>query len=248
MSSLEALIHLRGEISDGAWEALLSNVAKTKAFAEQLEREEVENTFFVAMSDPEAIECLVREKGWERERATKVVELWRAVAAFLGYTGPICWRVKPGFTLKQHSPLAGPCYDQFKYLQDWSLPNDAPTGNWIVFYVPKLVPGSTSKTVEEQVVLRDAFRVEHNLPENHMTGFGPACVHTGVLLARCKKTGIRELPNTYTRSDTLYSDGARLSVGRFGELGLSCLSWWDDRRNDYFGFVPLGVEELPSAA
>ena len=248
MISFDAVTHLRNALSDPAWEALISSVAETKAFAEELARKKVENTFFIIMSDPEAIDCLVKEAYWERERAMSVVTTWRTVAGILGYNGPICWRVKPGFTLKKHAPLAGPCYEDFRYLQDWALKNDEPTKNSIVFCVPKLVPGSTSKTVSEQEKLRERFRKDNNLPKNHMVNFGQASVLSGVLLSRKAKSGDRELPNVYTRTDTLATDGHRLNVGHFVEDGLYCDDWWDDSGCSHLGFVPLGVEELSLAA
>jgi len=188
--------------------------------------------FFAPVSDKDLVEEL-------RELAAK----WRRLAAELGYAGPVAWKVKAGFTLKQDAPKAGPCVENFAYLQDWQLQNDEATKDGSVFWIPRLLPGSVSKTVDEQTKLLDELRERYDLPATHLSSFGSAALLAGLILAQFKLTGERVPLDCYwIRTDTLDADGLRLGLGYFDERGLVCGSCgWGDRRDDGLGCFALGV-------
>lgn len=196
-------------------------------------RKAVEVADFIApISDKDLAEDL-------REVAAK----WRKLAAELGYAGPVAWKVKAGFTLKQHAPKFGPCVENFAYLQDWQLQNDEPTKDGIVFWIPRLLPGSTAKTADEQTKLLADLRQRYDLPETHLTGFGSAALLAGLILAHFKITGERvPLDRYWVRTDTLRAGGRRLDLGGFVADGLRCGSYgWHDSARDYLGCFALGV-------
>lgn len=117
-------------------------------------------------------------------------------------TTAVCYRVRAGFTLKSHAPKAGPCYDKFSYLQNWNFP-DEPTKGCLVFWIPRLAPGSTSKTRNEQIQLLGEIRQRMELPAHHLTNFGKVALDAGLILAHFKRTGERVPLDCYwTRTDT----------------------------------------------
>lgn len=193
---------------------------------------EAENTFFTIINDPDVPAQFVA-----------TVAKWRKLASDLGYDGPVAWRVKAGFTLKQHAPAAGPCYNKWAYLQNWNLRNDEPTTDSLVFFIPRIV--GTSKNASEQVKVLAELRQQYKLPANHLTSFGSAALLAGLILANFKRKGERApLNHCWVRTDTLRAGGNRLSLGIFDEAGLYCgRRWfWDDNRIDGVGVFPLGVE------
>ncbi|MFA6423837.1 MAG: hypothetical protein WCV83_00820 [Candidatus Magasanikbacteria bacterium] len=170
------------------------------------------------------------------------VSIWRMIANWLGYTGPIAWRIREGFTLKTIAPQVGPCRKDFQYLQNWNFP-DEPTKDCIVFWIPRLVVGSTSKSVSEQMKLLADLRKQFNLPEHHLSGFGSVTVLAALILAHHKLTGeMVPLGGNWTRTDTCGSGGGRLGLGWVGGA-LCCGVWsWDGVRYGSVGAFPLGVE------
>jgi len=197
-----------------------------------LVRAAVENTFFTAISDKDA-----------PARFADAVAKWRKLASDLGYTGPVLWQVKAGFTLKKHAPLAGPCYKRFGYLQNcWSLQNDEPTVGSMVFYIPRIV--ATEKNTEEQKQALAKLRKKYGLPESHLSSFGSAALVSGLILAHFKRTGERAPFNrNWVRTDTLRTDDYRLGLGDFDEDGLYCDHCrWGDGCGVSLGVFPLGVE------
>jgi hypothetical protein len=180
------------------------------------------------------------------EQYQSLVPLWRKLAALLGYDGPIAWRVRAGFTLKQHAPKAGCCYKNFDYLQDWGLQNDESTKNSIVFWIPRLAPESAGKTTEEQLALLSSFREQAELPAHHLKNFGSAALLSGLIITHFNLTGERvPLNQLWTRTDVLHVDGFRLSLGDFDSFGLDCDFWLQvGDRYGTLGCFLLGVEEL----
>lgn len=170
---------------------------------------------------------------------------WRALATKLGYDGPVAWRVRAGFTLKQHASNAGPCYQGFQYLQDWKF-KDEPTRDTIVFWIPRFVPDSLNKNVSQQMALLANLRREFCLSETHLASFGSPALLAALILAYFKATGERvPLDCLWARTDICYSDGLRLTLGHFDEDGLHCASWsWDDVGYSDLGAFALGVEAL----
>ncbi len=198
-------------------------------------RELTTTIFFTPLADSEVPEQLQH-----------LVPKWRKLAALLGYTGPVAWRVNQGFTLKQHAPKAGCCYENFEYLQGWNLQNDEPTKNSIVFWIPRLIPESLGKNVQEKLALLASFREQVGLPAHHLKNFGSAALLAGLIFAHFKRAGERTpLNELLTRTDTLLVGGYRLRLGDFDSRGLFCGYWIQgDGRISRLGCFPLGVEEL----
>ncbi len=239
--SARALAVLVMELTPEELLALLDDPAATKEFAQGLLQETEDSTYFTHLADTEVGTALV-ERGSLEEEAQRIVENWRKLASDLGYTGPIAWQVKAGFTLKQHAPKAGSCYEDFKYLQDWNF-KDEPTKDSIVFWIPRLAPDSTSKTADEQLARLAEVREEYGLPTDHLTDFGSVSLIAGLILAEFKRSGDRVPANQdYVRTDTRRSGGCRLDLGGFGGHGLYCHGrWWDGGRRSSLGVFPLGV-------
>ncbi len=182
----------------------------------------------------------------ERHRATLAKYRKRATDWGVAADVAVCYRVRAGFTLLSHAAKAGPCVDDFKYMKQWNFP-DEPTGDCIVFFIPRIVPESTSKTYAEQVELLARLRKEDALPEHHLSGFGKVAFLAGLILAHYKATGERiPLNGLWVRTDSCSADGGRLELGwRGGRLG--CL-YWDGGgvRYDVIGVFALGVEKIGS--
>lgn len=232
--SFDGIVAALNHLSDEEKCALVDKPQALKEFAGKLVTEMVSNIHHLTpLSDKDLAECL-----------QSVAVKWHRLAAKLGYTGPVAWRVRAGFTLKHHAPQAGPCFDNFNYLQDWKLKNDEPTEESIVFWIPRLVSKSTSKTVAEQMTLLKSLRKRLKLPDHHLTSFGSAALISGLILAHFKRIGERTPPNCYwVRTDILHACGYRLNLGRFDEYGLRCYDWyWDGYRSSGLGCFPLGVE------
>ncbi len=227
--------------------AWMDNPGVLKKVAAGLYRRQVRNTFFIYLSDEEAVRWFVEKERYVPAEAVRIVKEWRQIAASLGYTGPVAILVRAGFTLKTHAPVAGPCYEKFGYLQDWELKNDEPTPDALVFFVPRLVANSTRKNKDEQLQLLAELRQAHSLPEHHLSNFGSAALVSGLILSHFKRIGERvPLDCNWVRTDTMRSDDWRLLLGYFGDSGLCCRDWYynDDGRYDDLGCFALGVEKL----
>jgi hypothetical protein len=232
-ASFNALAKVLQELSEEEQLALVDCPEEFKKFAGELAIQIIKNTFFVPLSDNEVAEKFV-------EIALK----WRKLAAELGYTGPTAWKVKEGFTLKAHAPQSGSCYDNFQYLQDWTIKKDEPTKDSLVFWVPRLVQDNKNKNVDEQIMILAELRERFGLSEHHLSSFGSATLDSGLILAHFKRTGERTpLNGEWTRTDSFSSGGYRLHLGDFDSSGLSCGRWgWGDHRGPGLGCFPLGVE------
>lgn len=221
------------DLSDQELSAIAEKPGLLKEFAAKLLVDSAANIYVVHMDDKDV-----------PEQYRKTVASWRKYASDVGYTGPVAWKVKAGFTLKTHAPQAGPCYNQLKYLQDWNLTNDEPTKDSLVFWVPRLVENSTSKTIPQMEILRKGAGRHYKLPAHHGTSFGSIALLFALILAHFKRTGERvPLKYQYAASDAFRVDGSRLIAGGFGGNGLDCRHWREDANGDV-GFFLLGVEEL----
>lgn len=169
---------------------------------------------------------------------------WDKLAQDLNFSGDIAYKITAGFTLKKHAPKLGNCYEDFNYLQNWTLKNDEPTKDGIVFFIPRLIKNSTNKNKDEQLKLMAEVRKEYQLPDTHLTSFGSAALLTGLILTYFNNTGERTpLDDKWVRTDTLRGDGYRLCVGRFGVAGPCCGGYyWVDDGYDGLGVFALGVE------
>lgn len=155
---------------------------------------------------------------------------------------PLCYKVRAGFTLKQHAPQVGPCYEGFQYLQNWGFP-DEPTKECLVFWIPRIVPGSVKKNVSEQMAHLAELRAQTKLPSHHLASFGSSALLAGLILAHFKVTGERvPLDDYWVRTDTCSADGSRLSLHWF-EGSLRCGAWhWGGERRARLAAFALGVE------
>jgi len=158
---------------------------------------------------------------------------------------PLCYKVRAGFTLKKHAPQAGPCREGFRYLQDWNF-KDEPTRDALVFWVPRLLKDSTSKTVDEQMQLLSALRQYLALSEHHLSSFGEISLVAGLILAHFKATGERvPVDALFARSDTCFAGGNLLHLGDFCGRGLDCDVWyWVDGQPGNIGVFALGVDHV----
>lgn len=156
---------------------------------------------------------------------------------------PLCYRVRAGFTLKSHAPQVGPCYEDFWYLQGWNF-EDKPTEDCLVFWVPRLVTGSTSKTVDEQRNLLSDLRQHLELPEYHLSGFGEVAFVAGLILSHFKVTDEHvPLETSWARTDTCGNNSYHFG-SRFLSEGVACDRIRDDVRSNGCGVFALGVEPL----
>lgn len=113
-----------------------------------------------------------------------------------------------------------------------------------MFWVPRLVENSTSKTIPQMEQLRKDMAKQYKLPAHHGTSFGSIALLFALIMAHFKRTGERvPLKYLYAASDTFRVDGYRLIAGYFHENGLNCIDW-DGDACDGVGFFLLGVEEL----
>ncbi|MDD2786052.1 MAG: hypothetical protein PHS79_04145 [Patescibacteria group bacterium] len=152
----------------------------------------VEPEYFIPLTDAEAVALLVESGKYVEEVAKVIVGKYRklAIEHKVPVTTPICYRVRVGYTLKTHAPKSGPCRKDFNYLQDWRF-EDTPTSDSLVFWVPRILRDSTSKTKSEQLNLLAGLHTELELPAHHMSGFGRAGLVAGLILAHFKATGER---------------------------------------------------------
>ncbi|HOX60512.1 MAG TPA: hypothetical protein PLV72_00715 [Candidatus Magasanikbacteria bacterium] len=158
----------------------------------------------------------------------------------------ICYRVRAGFTLKQHAPKFGKCYKDFKYQRDWNFV-DGPTMNCFIFWVPCVVPGSVSKTFDEQMRLLAKIRAKYKLPAHHLANLGEVAENAGLILAHKKATGGVLIPFgcKWVRTATFDARRSRLSLGCHDASGLDCdRRYFDVDRNDDLGVFARGVEIL----
>lgn len=219
-------------LTDDELRALVDSPESVRRLAAALVAKKDRGTFFRHISDK-----------YIPENFSDLVVPWRRLASDLGYTGPVVWDVRAGFTLKTHAPKAGPCYDRFSYMKDCSFQNDEPTKKATAFFVPRLLTGSTNKNVSEQIALMSNVRQTYALPAHHLASFGSAAMLTGLVLAHFKRTGERTpLNSLWARTDTLRADGRRLDVGDFDDSGLYCSGWDGGDRYGFLGVFPLGVE------
>lgn len=193
---------------------------------------ELASTFFIPLKDGDVP---------QKHKPTIVKLRPEATRQGIPVSTPLCYRVIKGFTLKTHAPRAGSCRENFQYLQSWNF-EDKPTDDCLVFWIPRLVPESTSKTVNEQMIHLAEFRNRLELPSHHCSSFGFVALLSGLILAHFKATGERvPLNGIWTRTDSCDADGNQLYLAwDSGEL--LCGPWdWDDVRYDDICVFALGV-------
>src|SRR3989344_5543217 len=90
-----------------------------------------------------------------------VVAKYRRFTTHLGVpaSAPVIYRVRMGFTLKEHAPQLGPCMGGLRNLNDEDFV-DEPTKDSVVFWAPCLLPGSQWKSPAQQMRLLSELRQE----------------------------------------------------------------------------------------
>lgn len=195
---------------------------------------ELASTFFIPLKDSDVPPGIILKYRAEATRQD------------IFNTTPLCYRVIKGYTLKTHAPQAGPCRENFQYLQNWNF-EDKPTDDCLVFWIPRLVPCSTGKTVDEQRHHLEDFRNRLELPAHHCSNFGNVTLLSGLILAHYKAT-VEQVPlnGLWTRTDSCTSDGDRLRLGWLSVALFCGRRLWGDARSASLGCFALGVETLGS--
>ncbi|MDO8505438.1 MAG: hypothetical protein Q7S48_02600 [bacterium] len=196
-----------------------------------------ESDYFTPIPDAEVPEHHKETLAKYRKRATS----WGVAA-----TTAVCYRVRAGFTIRSHAAKMGPCVEDFKHLENLNFP-DEPTSDCIVFFIPCMVPNSTSKTYGEQRDLLEVLRTQDDLSEHHLFGFGKVALLAGLILAHYKATGEQiTLNGLWVRTDTCNADRRRLELCWYGGR-LACSDWvGDGDRDARIGVFALGVEKVGS--
>jgi len=192
--------------------------------------EHLEKNYTTSLTDSEAINLLIRFKEMKPAEAERMVKTWRELAHEhnLPESTNLAHWILPGFTLKEHAPKAGPCYGDFKYLQDWKLKDDEyskPTEHEIIFWIPRILKDSTNKTYQEQLALLAETRQRLKLPDHHLQGSGTVAENAALILNHYQETKEQvPLNNDWIRTDTRSADGHRLKL-RWREGRLYCGHW-----------------------
>ena len=241
-ASFVSVVHALSNLSDEELAALADNPDLIKEFAGKLVANNAANTYVVALSDslavgPEAKACVAK---------------WRKYASDLGYTGPVVWKVKAGYTLKEHASQDKNAYNKLSHVQNRQLEHDEPTKDSLVFWVPRLAEGSNGKDIYQMKQLREELRLRYEMPPHHATTFGSIALLFALILAHFKRTGERVPADRFHAvhafhavSDTfLAHSDHRLFAGNFDDYGLLCEDWDEKRAHHCVGFFLLGVQEL----
>jgi len=242
-ATARALLEALKGLSDDQLLIFTKEIGKVRKYLGELVVEERRRIFVNPISD----DCL---RGNFPQFAGHLSS-WRGLAIRLDYRGPVVWSVRKGFTLKINAPLAGPCHYNLDYLQDWPFV-DTPTEDALVFWVPRLAPNSTNMMLEEMKIYCKALQVSLKMPANHCDRFGSIGLLFGLILAHQRRTGEWALSTSTSASDTMRSDGFRLTAGKgWNDLGgtccdtgLCCDTWCDSVRKKEVGFFLLGIERL----
>lgn len=238
IASVPALLTALSALTQDELLVFTDNPGKVKEFLNGLVSEGIQNIYVVPLSDTELKE--------QFPQFSDRLPSWRKVAAELDYRGPVAWKVKAGYTLKEHASQDKNSCSKLDYLQQWNPKNDEPTKDSLVFWVPRLAEGSTSKTIPQMEKLRQKQRQRYELPDHHAKSFGSIALLFALILAHFKRTGERTpLQYLYAASDSFHVYGDRLIAGHFSEVGLYC-SYWNEGAGGVVGFFLLGVEELGS--
>jgi len=233
-------------LSDEELSAIADKPEILKEFAAKRLADIVSNTYVFTFSDIEASSILFKNGAYGRSIAETHVGRWRKYASDLGYTGPVAWKAKAGYTLKEHASRDKNYSNiNFNHLQNWELKNDEPTKESLVFWIPRLAKNSTNKTITEMKGLYEVIRRTYGLYTRKVPSFGSTALLFALTLAHFKRTGERvPMKYLYAASDTFLMDGHRLLVGRFDEYGLLCCRWNDVTQEENVGFFLLEEEEL----
>ncbi len=196
------------------------------------------------LSDMAAIELLVKLKGYSPAYANTLVASCRRCASDHKHDGIAFWRVKAGYTVREHAAQDKNCRDSLQYVKYWNLPSDVPTKDSIVCWVPRLALDSTNKTICEMQKIRERLLESCNLSEPQDTEFGSIGLLFALINAHHKLTGERvPLALRYAVSDSTHGNSGHLMAGSHSEGNLN-LGHWDGSARADVGFFFLLVIEL----
>lgn len=236
--SMDNVVEFWRTLTDEEKLAFADNSSLLKRFLSRLAKKAERGIYVVPLSDNEVMKVLVKN-GIYRSTIKIAISHWRKYASDLGYTGPVAWKVKAGFTLKKHAPQDNDLSSQLGFL------NDEPTKSSLVFWVPRMVENSTNKTVLQMENLRDELRMSYDLPVNPDMSFGSIALLLALILEHFKRTGERiPFKNMYAVSDSFYSSAPlRIIVGGFNRGGPRCIGS-HEHATESVGFFLLQVQEL----
>jgi len=217
-----------------------------KEFVANLAAEDNKNTFFRPLRDDEL-----------PKQYHEVLEKWRRLAQAHQYTGPVAWHVRNGYSLKEH-PLwwiKGDRYREVAIQYNWAfdLKYDEPTRLCIVFWIPRLLIGTTGLVTTQQRTVLEKTRKEYGLPEHHLSSFGSATLIAGLLYEYDKIDASWEYTvQTETLTDSRCAGGGFMNV--YVDTQKWCKSNNTNPRTLYLasgasrgpnvGVFPLGIENL----
>lgn len=203
---------------------------------------ELAAAFYVLLTDEEAVAWLVKCGKKPEAEARQIVNGLRQQARSRGVADGVKLHaeVQPGCLLKRDMAQMGPCWEDFKYLQDWNF-QDSATEHALVSWIPVPLEGSTDKNASEQTALVQSFKTDAGLPAWYKVSFGSVNHVGGLALAHWNATKSNPFANLVVRTDTCDSDGYRLGL-RWSEGRLDCDYWhWDGRRRSRLAVFVVGV-------
>lgn len=236
-SVIDSFIYFLSDFTDNDLQIVNKNISEIKRYIQNTVYDQDQNTgnFFTPLSDKEIFT--------QYPNLADYTNIWRQLAIDMDHSGPIAWRVKAGFTFK--TPINNLGYYKFNPIQNWSLQDNPPTKNSIVFWIPRLLKDSTRKSITQMEAQRAKFRQDYGLPEHHCLSFGSVNLHFGLIYAHFKRTSERiPFKLYYAMSDTPNTDGVRICTGHFDDNGLRCCQWLDENGYQDIGFFPIGIEEI----
>lgn len=230
-ASFRAVSDLIGRLSEPELLALIDNPDRLKEFVGQLVGEIKDLTFVEPMDDKDV-----------HEMYRDYVVAWRRMAAALGYTGPVAWKVRKGFTLKHHAKKMGPCSHSFIHIPMNNVYN-VPTKDCLVFWVPVVLTDSFNQVPAEMIAntlakVRSVYEIS---AVSHLNSFGQASLLAALMFAHFKRTGERVPNDVWVRTDTLCATAEITVALKFSDEGLDyqAVAW--AARSD-LGCFPIGVE------
>ncbi|MFC1597906.1 hypothetical protein ACFL2M_00020 [Patescibacteria group bacterium] len=244
-ASFNAVVRLLLELPSDVQCAIVDNPGAFHAWTRKLAEDSKDHAYVVPLTDDEVPDTMQ-----ERLRAFRLY----TVHPHRSYTGPVAWRTKAGYTLKQHAPKMGRCYD-FEGISGRF--RDTPTEDAIVFWAPCPVLGSENKNSADQLVLLWELRDRFNFPAHWCNNFGTPALLAGLYLAYQKYCGNRvPRPSTWARSTVfsgMHIDGqpdvtpwnSQLLIGNHtAKNGLVVKRVHQDEPDENVFCYALGIEKL----
>ncbi len=198
--------------------------------------------YFLLLSDNDAVVWIVEYVKKSEAEARQAVEGLRQKVRAHGVADSvkIHAEVRPGCLFKRDIPQMGPCWEDFRYLQDWVFP-DPPTEHCLVSWIPVPLADSTAKSVSGQTAAIVKFKAEAGLPAWYEFSFGSVNHISGLALAHFNATGKDPFNGLVVRTDTCRSDGYRLKLD-WDQGRLYCDIWrWDGDSYPSLAVFALGV-------